>query len=153
MTKLRAPLETGMTYLRENAGPTGCASLRYQQTCNSTGATEAEAHALGYFLSLSHLEAWAEQHPSHHTIFSAPTARYKKYGKANQLRTWHEVYVLPAEGQFFEYVNCAPQTGILHISMVSARANDGAITIYLERSGDRRSLHRYVIKNDCVVRN
>lgn len=113
MTKLRAPLETGMTYLRENAGPTGCASLRYQQTCNSTGETEAEAHALGYFLSLSHLETWAEQHPSHHAIFSAAIARYKKYGTANQLRTWHEVYVLPAEGQFFEYVNCAPQTGIL----------------------------------------
>jgi aldoxime dehydratase len=113
MTKLRAPLETGMNYLRENAGPTGCCSLRYQQTCTPHGETEAESHAIGYFLSLSHLENWAERHPSHHAIFSAAIARYKKYGKANQLRTWHEVYVLPTEGQWFEYVNCTPETGIL----------------------------------------
>jgi aldoxime dehydratase len=32
---------------------------------------------------------------------SAAIARYKKYGKLNQLRTWHEVF------------NCAPETGIL----------------------------------------
>jgi aldoxime dehydratase len=113
MTKLRSPLETGMNYLRENAGPTGCASLRYQQTCDTSGQTEAESHALGYFLSLSHLENWAEGHPSHHAIFSAAIARYRKYGKANQLRTWHEVYVLPADGQTFEYLNCSPQTGLL----------------------------------------
>lgn len=113
MTKLRAPLETGMNYLRQNAIPTGCCTLRYQQTCDTRGETEAESHAIGYFLSLSHLENWAERHPSHHAIFSAAIARYKKYGKANQLRTWHEVYILPAEGQWFEYVNCAPKTGIL----------------------------------------
>ena len=113
ITKLRAPLETGMTYLRENAGPTGCCSLRYQQICDASGNTEAEAHALGYFLSLSHLENWAEGHPSHHAIFSAAIARYRKYGKENQLRTWHEVFVLPAEGQLFEYLNCSPATGLL----------------------------------------
>jgi len=113
MTKLRAPLEGGMNYLRENAIPTGCASLRYQQTCDESGETEAESHAIGYFLSLSHMENWAEHHPSHHAIFSAAIARYRKYGQANQLRTWHEVYVLPGEGQWFEYVNCAPETGLL----------------------------------------
>ncbi len=113
MTKLRAPLEGGMNYLRENAGPTGCASLRYQQTCDSSGETLAESHAIGYFLSLSHLENWAERHPSHHAIFSAAIARYRKYGQANQLRTWHEVYVLPEQGQQFEYVNCSPETGVL----------------------------------------
>jgi aliphatic aldoxime dehydratase len=40
-------------------------------------------------------------------------ARYRKYGSLNQLRTWHEVFVLPAEGQHFEYLNCAPRTGLL----------------------------------------
>ena len=28
------------------------------------------------------------------------------------LRTWHEVFVLPEQGQIFEYVNCAPGTGL-----------------------------------------
>jgi aldoxime dehydratase len=87
--------------------------LRFQQTCDPAGAPFLETHALGYFLSLDHLENWAERHSSHDAIFSAAIARYRKYGAANQLRTWHEVFVLPREGQLFEYLNCAPGTGLL----------------------------------------
>ena len=112
MRDLRAPLERGMAYLKENAGATGCCSLRFQQTCDASGRPELETHALGYFLSLGHLEEWAERHPSHEAIFSAAIARYRKYGRANQLRTWHEVFVLPEGGQVFEYINCAPGTGL-----------------------------------------
>lgn len=111
MRDLRAPLQRGMAYLRENAVPTGCCSLRFQQTCDAAGAPVLETHALGYFLSLGHLERWSENHPSHDAIFSAAIARYRKFGKANQLRTWHEVFVLPSEGQSVEYVNCAQGTG------------------------------------------
>ena len=110
---LRAPLERGMDYLRSSPEDAGCCSLRYQTTVDAAGSEFPETHALGYFLSLSHLEDWAERHVSHHAIFSAAIARYKKYGAANQLRTWHEVYVLPGEGQGFEYINCSPRTGLL----------------------------------------
>lgn len=113
MTNLRGPLERGMQYLRENAEESGCCSLRYQQTCDAAGEPAPAAHALGYFLSLPHLENWAEHHASHHAIFSSAIARYRKYGAANQLRTWHEVYVLPKDGHLFEYVNCTPATGLL----------------------------------------
>ena len=58
------------------------------------------------------MENWAERHASHEAIFTAAIARYRKFGKANQLRTWHEVFVLPEQGQIFEYVNCAPGTGL-----------------------------------------
>jgi len=34
-------------------------------------------------------------------------------GDAMQLRLWHEVMVLPAETQSFEYVNCHDQTGLM----------------------------------------
>jgi aldoxime dehydratase len=112
MRDLKAPLERGMAYLRENAEATGCCSLRFQQTCNAAGAPVLETHALGYFLSLGHLEDWAERHASHEAIFSAAIARYRKFGKANQLRTWHEVFVLPERDQIFEYVNCATGTGL-----------------------------------------
>ena len=112
MRDLRAPLERGMAYLRESPGATGCCSLRFQQTCSVTGTPELETHALGYFLSLGHMENWAERHASHDAIFSAAIARYRKFGKANQLRTWHEVLVLPEQGQTIEYVNCAPGTGL-----------------------------------------
>jgi aldoxime dehydratase len=112
MRDLRAPLERGMAYLKESPEATGCCSLRFQQTCDATGAPELETHALGYFLSLGHMENWAEHHASHEAIFSAAIARYRKYGKANQLRTWHEVFVLPEQGQVFEYLNCAAGTGL-----------------------------------------
>jgi aliphatic aldoxime dehydratase len=112
MRELRAPLERGMDYLRESPSATGCCSLRFQQTCDITGVPQLETHALGYFLSLKHMENWAENHASHEAIFSAAIARYRKYGKSNQLRTWHEVFVLTEDGNIFEYVNCAPGTGL-----------------------------------------
>jgi hypothetical protein len=28
------------------------------------------------------------------------------------LRTWHEVFVIPKQGNVFEYVNCTPGTGL-----------------------------------------
>lgn len=60
------------------------------------------------------MENWAEHHPSHEAIFRAAMARYRKFEKKNQLRTWHEVFVLPAQDQIFEYVNCAPGTGLVN---------------------------------------
>jgi len=112
MRDLRAPLERGMDYLRESPEATGCCSLRFQQTCDTAGVPELETHALGYFLSLQHMENWAERHASHDAIFTAAMARYRKFGKANQLRTWHEVFVLPEQGQIFEYLNCVAHTGL-----------------------------------------
>ena len=111
--RLRLPLERGMRFLQENPVETGCCSLRFQQSLDDRGRELPEAHALGIFLSLSHLENWAEGHPSHDAIFTAAIERYRKYGRANQLRTWHEVFVLPAAEQLFEYVNCSPRTGLL----------------------------------------
>lgn len=110
---LKGPLADGMAYLREQPLPTGCASLRMQHKCDLTGGVLPEDHALGLFLSLRHMEAWAEKHPTHAAIFNAAISRYKRYGPGNQLRTWHEVYVLPAGDQLFEYVNCDPATGLL----------------------------------------
>lgn len=112
MRELRAPLLRGMDFLKESPTATGCASLRFQQTCDVAGQSVLETHALGYFLSLKHMENWAEHHASHEAIFSAAIARYRKYGKANQLRTWHEVFVIPKQGNVFEYVNCTPGTGL-----------------------------------------
>jgi hypothetical protein len=114
MRDLRAPLERGMAFLKENPAATGCCSLRFQQTCDAQGRPELETHALGYFLSLQQMEQWSEHHPSHEAIFAAAIARYRKFGRANQLRTWHEVFVLPEQGQAFEYLNCAPGTGLLN---------------------------------------
>ena len=113
LAKLRGPLERGMDFLRDEPLPSGCASLRMQRKTDRHGAECPEDHALGHFLSLRHMERWAERHGTHAAIFGAAIARYKRYGAANQLRTWHEVYVLPEGDQLFEYANCHPATGLL----------------------------------------
>ncbi len=113
LAKLRGPLERGMDFLRDEPLPSGCASLRMQRKTDAYGAESPEDHALGHFLSLRHMERWAERHGTHAAIFGAAIARYKRYGSANQLRTWHEVYVLPEGDQLFEYANCHPATGLL----------------------------------------
>lgn len=113
LARLRGPLERGMDFLREQPLPTGCASLRMQRKTDAAGAESPEDHALGYFLSLRHMERWAEGHGTHAAIFGAAIARYKRYGASNQLRTWHEVYVLPEGGQLLEYTNCHAGTGLL----------------------------------------
>lgn len=111
--KLLPSLEKGMDFLTKNP-ESGCASLRWQVTTDSKGAEEAEKHATAHFLSLKHMENWSEGHRTHAAIFHAALSRYKHYGADNQLRTWHEVFVLPEDReQVFEYINCHEGTGIL----------------------------------------
>jgi aldoxime dehydratase len=111
--QLRGPVSAGMDYLERNPLPSGCASMRWQRSSDMHGNLEPDEYAHAYFLSLGHLEDWAENHASHAAIFSAAISRYRRYGAANQLRTWHEVYVLPEGGHRFEYLNCHPDTGLL----------------------------------------
>ncbi|SCU85702.1 LADA_0D09098g1_1 [Lachancea dasiensis] len=111
--RLKSPLSIGMAYLAKNPTPTGCASLRWLSTVDCSGKSVPEAHALGYFTSFEQMENWAERHPTHAAIFNAAMRRYKSYGSQNQLRTWHEVYVVPEGFQTFEYLNCDSTTGLL----------------------------------------
>jgi hypothetical protein len=111
--QLRVPVTNGMDYLAHNPLPSGCASMLWQRSCDSDGSAAPDEHAHAYFVSLKHLENWSENHGSHAAIFSAAIRRYKHYGAANQLRTWHEMYVLPEGDQRFEYLNCHPNTGLL----------------------------------------
>jgi hypothetical protein len=108
--KLAPPLERGMAYLETRQE--GCLSLRNHTTTTADGVHLPEMHATGVFVDLTHMEAWAEGHRTHAAIFSAAISRYKHYGPRNQLRTWHEVYILP-EGNVFEYINCHPETGLM----------------------------------------
>lgn len=102
-----------MDFLRNHPEDSGRCSLHFQQTVDAVGAAVPETHAHGYFLNLGKMEQWSERHVSHKAIFGAAIARYQKYGAANQLRTWHEVFVLPGNGQHFEYLNCHADTGLL----------------------------------------
>jgi aldoxime dehydratase len=111
--QLRVPVTNGMDYLARNPLPSGCASMLWQRSTEADGRPAPDEHAHAYFISLKHLENWSENHGSHAAIFSAAIRRYKHYGAANQLRTWHEMYVLPEGDQRLEYLNCHPDTGLL----------------------------------------
>ncbi|ORY24484.1 heme-containing dehydratase protein [Naematelia encephala] len=112
--KLAPPLARGMTFLKENADTSGCISIRTQITTDAQGHDEPEAHVTAYFLSLDYMERWSEMHKTHAAIFGAAMQRYRHYGDRNQLRTWHEVFVLPDDReQLFEYTNCHSGTGLL----------------------------------------
>lgn len=110
---IKPKLDIGMTYLRENPLDTGCCSLRQVDVIDLDGQVAKEEFSLGYFRSLADLEAWAHEHPTHLAIFTRAIAEREKYGDKLELRTYHEIYVLTAEGSQFEYVNCHGNTGLL----------------------------------------
>jgi hypothetical protein len=68
---------------------------------------------LGYFDNLASLEGWSKQHKTHLDIF----ARFGRYAGELQnnvtLRVFHEVMVLQPDQQFFEYIGCHANTGLL----------------------------------------
>ncbi len=109
---LAPKLDAGMQYLRDNPSETGCASLRQVSYLNADGTEAAEAFSLGFFLSFSHLERWAEKHPSHLAIYTKALAERKKYQENLELKTYHEIYVLSDDAEFL-YFNCHPSTGLL----------------------------------------
>lgn len=111
-SSVRPALHAGMRYLRDHPEETGCLDLRFANEIEG-GVVSKRAFGLGFFLSLGHLEAWAAHHPTHLAIFERMVALGTERGEKLGLKLWHEVFVLPAEGQHFEYVNCAPGTGLL----------------------------------------
>jgi len=110
---VRPALVAGMNFLRDHPDETGCCDLRFAEETNRDGAALKRTFGLGYFLTLGHLEKWASTHPTHLAIFSKFLVMAREHGANLKLKLWHEVSVLPAASQVFEYVNCHPGTGLL----------------------------------------
>jgi aldoxime dehydratase len=111
--RVRPKLVDGMTYLRDEGLPIGCYSCRFMQVLDGAGAATEKTFGQAYFSSLGALENWAEHHPTHLAIFGTFMHEMAPLGDAMQLRLWHEVMVLPAQVQSFEYVNCHDRTGLM----------------------------------------
>lgn len=109
---MRPTLDRGMENLRAQGLETGCFTLRQVQLVELAGARLPQAYSQGYFQSLQHLEKWCHYHPTHLAIYKQAMADRKHYAERLELRTYHEVFVLPRTGQHFEYVNCHPATGL-----------------------------------------
>jgi hypothetical protein len=111
-SSVRPALDKGMQYLNSHPRETGCCEMRFARETSVDGGLLPHTFGLGYFLTLAHLERWAEGHPTHLAIFNSFVEMFGQLG-AVELRLWHEVAVLPSIGQVFEYINCHPHTGLL----------------------------------------
>lgn len=111
--RIKPKLDEGMAYLRDHPQETGCLTLRQVVAVEGTGQPMAEAYSLGHFLSLGHLESWAEHHPTHLSIYARAMAARRKFQDALQLRTYNEIFILDASNPCFEYFNCHSGSGLL----------------------------------------
>ena len=62
---------------------------------------------------MAHLENWVSSHPTHLAMFRALPEVARALNFKMLLKLWHEVFVAPADGQLFEYVNCDSEVGLL----------------------------------------
>jgi hypothetical protein len=106
----------GMNFLRDNGREVGCYNMNLWDVIDTTGSLEANlerAFGLGYFDDLSSLERWSKSHQTHIDIFGGFLRYAKKLDNVLSLRLFHEVLVLEPSQQFFEYVGCHGETGML----------------------------------------
>ena len=68
---------------------------------------------LSYWRSLAQMEQWSEHHPTHVAIFGTFMRIVQELEFTLDLRFFHEVSVLRADEQDYEYLNCHPETGLL----------------------------------------
>jgi aldoxime dehydratase len=82
---------------------------------DANGRLTEKSYGQSWWKSLATLERWAESHPTHVRIFGAAMKYLSTLGPSARLRLYHEVTVAAANEQFFEYLGCHPQTGMLTV--------------------------------------
>lgn len=113
LQKLEPVLRRGMDFLRDEGLTQGCYFNRYMRHVDPSGAPMEKSLGLSAWRSLEHLEKWAESHPTHKAIFGSFLHMLDSKSSPPELRLYHEVSVLQADAQQFEYLNCHPRTGLM----------------------------------------
>jgi aldoxime dehydratase len=106
-------LREGMEFLRDEGLGIGCYANRYMQVLAADGSAIEKSYGQSWWKSLAALERWAESHPTHVKIFGAAMKYLSTLGPSAKLRLYHEVTVVAADEQLFEYRSCHPKTGML----------------------------------------
>jgi aldoxime dehydratase len=110
LEEMEPTLRVGMDFLRDDGSSIGCYSNRYMRHINLDGELIERSFGLSHWRSLDLLERWAESHPTHLQIF---TTFFRIAAHLAKLRLYHEVSVLDADAQYYEYINCHPNTGLI----------------------------------------
>jgi aldoxime dehydratase len=108
---VKPSLDRGMRYIRDEGKAVGCYFNRYMTVVTKQGAVD-KTYSLSAWHSLNELEAWVKT-DSHLEIFAAGMKHYLTFAKP-MLRLYHEMFVVRASGQHFEYFNCHQKTGMLN---------------------------------------
>ncbi|CAO2652919.1 Nn.00g023300.m01.CDS01 [Neocucurbitaria sp. VM-36] len=106
----------GMNFLRDQGREIGCyANNLWDVVDTKTHEANLErTFGLGFFDDLKSLESWSKSHQTHINIFGGFLKYAKKLNNVLSLRLFHEIYVLEASQQYFEYIGCHEETGMLN---------------------------------------
>lgn len=115
-------LRAGMDFLRDKGSSIGCYFNRFVQLVDVQGKPVEKSFGMSLWHTLEHMEAWSESHITHVNIFGKFMKMVSDLGGPNlKLRLYHEVTVLQASEQSYEYVNCHPHTGLLNTLAPAAK--------------------------------
>ena len=117
LSEIHPHLVAGMDFLETQGAEVGCHACRFMTEIDADHREMERSFGLAYFRSLEDLERWAQSHPTHLAIFDTFVAMVSGLEAPPDLRLWHEVAVLEATGQRFEYINCHPRTGLLPLGL------------------------------------
>ena len=109
-------LVEGMKFLRDEGRDVGCYAMNLWDVVEpkSFKANLERTFGLGYFDDLASLEHWSKSHQTHINIFGGFLMYAKKLNNVLSLRLFHEIYVLEPDQQFFEYIGCHEETGMMN---------------------------------------
>lgn len=116
LAEVEPVLREGMGFLRDHGASVGCHANRYLTQLDEHFAPLQKSYGLSWWQSLEHMERWSESHPTHVAIFGTFMRMVQAMNFDLKLRLYHEVSVLRAEDQQFEYVGCHPRTGLLRVA-------------------------------------
>ncbi|MDE0160280.1 MAG: phenylacetaldoxime dehydratase family protein [Acidimicrobiaceae bacterium] len=96
-TDVEPNLTAGIDFLAEHP-ETGCISSRFLREQTIDGDDLESTSFVGWFRDLKSLEDWSRTHPTHLAIFNSFLTMVADMGFQIELRLWHEVAVVPANG-------------------------------------------------------
>lgn len=115
LQQIEPTLREGMDFLRDSGLGVGCLANRYLVHVDEDFSPVERTYGLSWWRDLERLERWSESHPTHLEIFGAFMQVVQQLNFKLELRLYHEVSVLRAASQSFEYLNCHPKTGLLRL--------------------------------------
>ncbi|KAJ6551256.1 heme-containing dehydratase protein [Mycena capillaripes] len=115
LEKLQPVLAAGMQSIAIPSGvDAGCYFNDYPVTILDDDGQEMEkTFSLSMWHSAEKIDRWTRASKEHLEIFRAGIAHYRNAGENANLRLYHELYVVKAEGVSFKYFNCHKDTGML----------------------------------------